>query len=1115
MANNPDPPSANSPVRELFLRALETDDPSARATLIDTACDNDPRMRSEVEALLERSGSVGDFLQKPALATPREPPKIGLSLSGRVASMNEMPGDKIDSYKLLEPLGEGGCGTVYKAEQGEPVRRKVALKIIKLGMDTKSVIARFESERQALAIMDHPCIAKVFDAGATDTGRPYFVMELVRGMPITQYCDSRKLPTRQRLRLFIQVCNAIQHAHQKGIIHRDIKPSNILVAENDGEATPKIIDFGIAKATEHRLTEMTLFTAVESFIGTPTYMSPEQAEISGLDIDTRSDIYSLGVLLYELLVGQPPFDATEMRELPLDEVRRTIREVEPDRPSCRFDSLHENEIERIADQHAIEPGKLAGVLRGDLDWIVIKCLEKDRSRRYASTTELVADIERHLEAKPVTARPPSTIYRTRKLLKRHGGAIAAGSLLFLTLITGIALSTTQAIRAKRAEEDAMRGKDLQEQLRADAERESNQAKANASQSLLNEYVADINLTQHALSEGNFRRAQQLIDKHLPTPGKPDHRGFEWYYLARLCLGDEHVSLPNDSGSVQCLAFSPNGQTLAVGLRDEIQLWNVRGRTRITRLPGGATSLVFLRDGYTLVSAGSDSTWVVDTSTWREVTELRGSYGPLALSADGSQLATSGDEGIRIWDTNDWFELLNIPGATGPLAFSPDGNKIAATGSGGLTLWSLKDGRQATVLEDSNGLAGESILFSKDGKQLIAPRNSKSEHGVFVMGSWDPVSGKDLGIVPNNPGHTGAIVDLSIAKRNNLMASASWDHSVGLWDLDEETGLRNLSGHRSEIWCVALSPNGRTLASGSKDGEIRLWPTSPKPIRDTVDQSLTPLTFSQESRLIVASDSKSLTFFDLPSLARRKTIETLPKTAISADLGTVAIPFSDGRVEILDPATNEKQIVQVSSTPLDFLALTGDGSTLLTRSGREKMLWWDLSNPTKPAATLSAETAIASSDDQVLAAIGTAGHVEIWGIPEKKFLRTLKVPRSFGSNAALSPDGAKLATTTGSSSSDNLVSIWDTITGELLGVCSGHKQSVRSLAFSADGLTLATASDDGTLKLWNVATRQELLSIRRLGTSLRHLAFSPDGQWLVGGSSPNSPTGELKFFHAPR
>jgi serine/threonine protein kinase len=387
-------------------------------------------------------------------------------------------GKQIGPYKLLQNIGEGGCGNVFMAEQEAPVRRRVALKVIKLGMDTKNVIARFEAERQALAMMDHPNIARVLDAGATRTGRPYFVMELVHGVRITDYCDENCLGTRQRLELFIQVCNAIQHAHQKGIIHRDIKPSNILVTVDTAPPSyklplPKVIDFGIAKATSGQvLTDKTLFTACEQFVGTPAYMSPEQAEMSPAgagDVDTRSDIYSLGVLLYELLTGKTPFDQKELLQSGLDAMRRTLREREPHRPSTKLDALRAEELTRTALKRRVEPRKLKSLLTGDLDWIVMKALEKDRARRYQTANALAADIQHYLANEPVVARPPSRVYRFQKLVRRNRIVFAAGAAVTVTLLGGTGFSTWMFFRESAARKDSERARANEAQLRLQAE----------------------------------------------------------------------------------------------------------------------------------------------------------------------------------------------------------------------------------------------------------------------------------------------------------------------------------------------------------------------------------------------------------------------------------------------------------------------------------------------------------------------------------------------------------------------------------------------------------------------------------------------------------------------
>ena len=540
----------NTPKDEetIFAAALALP-PEQRAACLDQACGGDAALRHRVEVLLN-AHAASDFLEAPA--APAAMPTLQVS-----PPVSERAGDRIGRYKLLQQIGEGGCGVVYMAEQDEPVQRRVALKVIKLGMDTKQVIARFEAERQALALMDHPNIAKVLDGGATETGRLYFVMELVRGIKITEFCDHNNLPTRERLELFMQVCRAIQHAHQKGIIHRDIKPSNILVTINDGVSVPKVIDFGIAKATQGRLTDKTLFTAFEQFIGTPAYMSPEQAVMTSLDIDTRSDIYSLGVLLYELLTGKTPFDSKELLEAGLDAMRRTIQEQEPQRPSTKLSTMVEGELTTTAKRHHTDAPKLISDVRGDLDWIVMKCLEKDRARRYETANGLASDLQRHLDQEPVNACPPSNLYRFQKLVRRNKLAFAAAAAVAASLLIGLGISTWMFFQERAAKQEQARLR-----LQAEAQEQKAQTEAAKSQQVA-QFLKD--MLQGVGSSVALGRdttiLREILDKAAERVGKELTNQPE--VEADLCnaIGEAYVAISQGDKAVKMYR-----EALAVGRR---------------------------------------------------------------------------------------------------------------------------------------------------------------------------------------------------------------------------------------------------------------------------------------------------------------------------------------------------------------------------------------------------------------------------------------------------------------------------------------------------------------------------------------------------------------------
>lgn len=1126
MSGNP-PTQNGARVRELFTGALACADARSRARWLDSECGADGSLRKRVEVLLSESTLVGDFLEKPAVTDPTRT-GIGELKSG------EAPGDQMGPYRLVELVGEGGGGSVYRAEQEEPVHRTVALKILKLGMDTKTIIRRFETERQALAVMDHPNIARVLDAGASEDGRPFFVMDFVEGEPLTDYCDANTLTVQERIAIFVKVCRAVEHAHQKGIIHRDLKPSNILVAEQDGEASPKVIDFGVAKAIDPHGDDDQV-TVIETVIGTPAYMSPEQAERGRVDVDTRSDVWSLGVLLYELLTSYTPLDRDKVKDAGIDDLRQAFREHEPYRPSLKLRHSKVEDRPKIGMDRSSTTQKLADEVQGDLDWIIMCCLDRDRTRRYGSASLLAADLECYLRGDPVAARPPSASYRLGKFVRRNRAAVGASVILLVMLVIGAIGSTWLAVRATTAERDIRAAHEEQSRLRAEAVREREDAFRSAEIARLHQYVADINVSHQALLNGHIAKTLDLLEEQARLAiNDVDLRGFEWRYLAARCLADKHRSLARFDSPVRSLTYSRSGEQLAIGTREELVVWDLTSNRSLLTLPGGATRAEFFPDGKRLVAASRQGLWVFHLESGQPVFDRSDAGGALALSPDGNFLASTLDGAVVVWETGNWTRWREYPGSFGPLAFSPDSRTISMGTREGIALWPIQGDAKRVLLDDSSTPlsgwfpGGPRMVFSLDGKEIFAPRPEKSTRGVFYLGAWSVESGEELGVYPAGPGargHSGVISALAQDRNGTLLATSSWDHSVGLWNLHERELVRELHGHRGEVWSVAVSPDGEFVVSGSKDGEVKLWPVQAVAENNSIKGRWRPLNFSNDSNYlgilnrdgyvaIVNTRTQEETYrLELTKVESRFNYRAV---SLSNDLATLAEGLPDGVVRIRRLDREEESIVTLDrKNRVDFVQLSPKADSVVTISSRSDLAWWDLDDVKKPIMRIAGSNAMFSADGSTLLILDREGHAVIWDVSSRQ--ETVKIKfdaQSIGYRTTLSPDGSILAMTYGFDDFENAVSLWDTKTGRRLGLLTGHKQGIWSMAFSPDGRTFVTSSIDGTLRFWNVASRRELVSVNEPGGNLRNLKFSPDGEFLVGFSDPSRSEEELRIIHAP-
>jgi WD40 repeat protein/serine/threonine protein kinase/tetratricopeptide (TPR) repeat protein len=1074
---------------ELFAAALEIDDPGERAAFLDRACGGELELRARIEALLRAHEQAGSFLAAPTNAG---------AATLDVPQPLEGPGTVIGPYKLLQTIGEGGMGTVYMAEQIRPVRRLVALKVIKAGMDTRSVLARFGAERQALALMDHPNIAKVLDAGATETGRPYFVMELVKGVPITRYCDDRRLSLRERLELFVPVCQAVQHAHQKGIIHRDLKPSNILIAQYDGRPAPKVIDFGVAKATGQRLTEQTLYTEFGAVVGTLEYMSPEQAELNQLDIDTRSDVYSLGAILYELLTGSTPLGRERLKAAAFVEMLRIIREEDSPRPSERLSTTEE--LPSIAACRQVEPRRLSALLRGELDWIVMKALEKDRKRRYETANSLAADLLRYLDDEPVQACPPSTWYRFRKFARRNRAVLATASVVAAALVAVAVISVMYA---------------------------AGQAQANLEISgLAGRLQTSLAGSNRLLAIRNFDRGQAAFEKEQIGPGLlwmiESWRSAiaagdpAWQHAAKANLSAWQLHHPrlkavlSHPSPVDSAAFSPDGKLVVTCSDDRTaQLWDAataRPFGQPLRHEREVMRVAFSPDGKTILTGSQDKTarlW--ETASGRPI-------GPtllhpdqvfaVAFSPDAKILLTGCNDGIiRLWDAATGRAIgstLSNQDPVDTLAFGPDGKTVlSGVGDGGARLW------DAATLRPigpplGRGLQLRSVALSPDGKTVL----TGSQDSTVQL--WDANSGQPIG--GNEKQHSERVRAVAFSPDGKLFVTGSTDKTARLWDAATRQPIGPPLQHQGPVVAVAFSPDGKTFLTASSDCTVRLWDADPGQLVGLI------LGGESHGKAAFTPDGKSFLNVSGDRLPRLRDAATglpigppprLPPfsraVALSPDGKMLLTGSGRSDAHRWDAATG-RPIGQPLPHPggAVSIAFSPDSKTIITGGGDHTARLWDATTGeplAKPVPQPGSVEAVAfSPDGKAFLTAYDIGSVQLWDLATVAPLGEPFPHPGCVSAAEFSPDGKILAT----GCEDSMARLWDVESRTLRVPPLRHQGWVFDVAFSPDGKTLLTSSKDHAAQLWDVATGMSLGPQFRLAswtwsTTLGGVAFNPDGK----------------------
>ncbi|MCB9844814.1 MAG: protein kinase [Phycisphaeraceae bacterium] len=1043
-------------------------------------------------------------------------------------------GSTIGHYRLLGRLGEGGFGVVWEAEQTAPVRRRVALKIIKPGMDSSAVVARFEAERQALAVMDHPCIARVYDGGATDAGYPYFVMELVRGEPITDFCDRHRLTIQRRLELFIKVCEAVQHAHMKGVIHRDLKPSNVLAFyQSDTPPTDphapsplegvgvKVIDFGVAKALNQRLSEHTIFTDRGQMIGTPEYMSPEQAEMSGVDIDTRSDVYSLGVLLYELLTGSLPFDPAQLRAAAFNEIQRIIREVEPPKPSTRLTSgVEAHSADAIAHRRRTEVRPLTGLLRRDLDWVVMRCLEKERDRRYDTPNALAMDLRRYLSDEPVLAGPPSVRYRLGKFARKHRAPLGAAMIVLFVLLVGIAGTTLGFIRAdqraeaeaiakeraQRAEKDAAAA--LAEQRRlTDMAEDLAQTTREAMQTIEhNSYIANIQMAGEALDRQQWLGLRQRLDA-CPLSS----RRWEWGWL-NACADNSILVLAGHTGSAVHATFGPDGSRIVTAAWDNTaRVWDSRTGACITVLKGHRAPIVFasLSGGGTRVATAShDNTarlW--DAKSGGLLFDLAGHTGPVVsacFSSDGNELVTASHDGTaRIWDCESGEALAVLRGHSSRVhfaCFSPQGDRVVtASLDGTARIWDAVSGTSiATLSGHTNPLMTAS--FSRDGTRLVTASLDRTAR------VWDAQTGAR---VAELAGHDGVVLHATFSPDGERVATASDDGTGRVWDTESGTSIAVLSGHSLPVESVAFSPDGTQVVSASRDQTARVWDAAtgaPLGVLTGYTDWVKSASYNRDGTLIVSA-TRGLS-------PRVWSAETRPPvtTLVGHDRSVWSATFSPDSTRVVTACEDGTARVWNADAGAAIGELSGhsqrvcsamfdpSGARIVTTSNDGTARVWNALTGQMLTVLFGHSGPVVagefSPNGEIIVTASEDSTARLWDVANAKPIRTLSGHSRGLTCARMSPDGKWVVT----ASKDNSARIWDAATGEMVVELSGHRNWVRYAAFDQSGTRVVTASVDRTARVWDVATGAQIAELRGHTESLNSARFGCDGLRIVTASN---------------